>query len=325
VTRTLRVLVAVLVVAGIGGATVAFHVNYLFKVSQLGASYLDTEQLSRHEDVLTNRAPSPWQFRLLSEWLVAGARRLVAPAVAFVGVRLLWVWLALALAWRYYRALGLGPRSALLGLGLLCAAMTSAVHDSDLSLNTYGDLAFWMAGMVLIAGRRDAWLVMLVPLAVLNRETALLLPIVAGAVRLAEDRALGARVGRALAPAVAALTLGLVAFFAVRLTLGVERIAVLPAGHSAGLELLWYNLGRPHSYVFLLLSFGVLPLLAARAGAELPSSLRAAALAMLPIWIGVHLLFGVLAETRLFLVPIAVVVVPAALLAVAAESAARPV
>ena len=59
----------------------------------------------------------------------------------------------------------------------------------------------------------------------------------------------------------------------------------------------------------------MLPLLAAVAYPRWPRELRALALAIVPVWVGVHFVTALPAETRLMLVPYVLVVVPGALAA----------
>lgn len=78
-----------------------------------------------------------------------------------------------------------------------------------------------------------------------------------------------------------------------------------------GLDLLAFNLRGEHgAYSLWVLAFGALPLVPVLVWRKLPSLVKAFALLSVP-YVALMLWFGVLAETRLFLVPFALVVIPA--------------
>jgi hypothetical protein len=108
----------------------------------------------------------------------------------------------------------------------------------------------------------------------------------------------------------------LVAFGA---TYGIVRLAVgssffiEPNGQKAGFDLLDYNVTRGITWDHLFQTMNVVPLLAVAAYRRWPAELRAFAIAIVPAWFAIHLFTSVLAESRLVLVPFAVVFVPGAL------------
>ena len=92
----------------------------------LGRAYVVDYQIPRHAAMLAGTAGNPWQYRVLSAWIVEGAQRLLAAVgvhdpliAAFVAVRVVEQTLWFVVAWLYWRSLGLASAAATLGLALL--------------------------------------------------------------------------------------------------------------------------------------------------------------------------------------------------------------
>lgn len=272
---------------------------------------IEREQLGRHEATLDSEVGDPWRFRLLGEWLAAGALWLARTAdawrpelVGFLGLRLVENVAILGLAYVLLRRLGAVREHSLLGLALVGWGMTNANYHSALSYDTYLEVVVFVAAALLALAGRHAWLVPLTAVAVLNRESSLLIAVLPLALA-----------GRAqLRTSAAALTAGVVAIVAVRLAVGPGEL-VHPDGEEPGLGLLWHNLSDGRTWANLFATLTVLPLLAAVAYPRWPRELRALALAIVPVWVGVHFVTALPAETRLMLVPYVLVVVPGALAA----------
>ena len=97
----------------------------------------------------------------------------------------------------------------------------------------------------------------------------------------------------------------------------------LAHGHRIGLDMFRYNVSRFVTWDRLIATFGIIPVLALVGYAKWPSPLKMMFWVVVPIWLVVHLFGGVLAETRLLLVPYALVLVPGVLFLVA-RPAERP-
>jgi hypothetical protein len=318
-------LVAALVL-GLAGATVLVQYQALAAVVPgLGSTeYLEQWQTNLHESVLDGEGGDPWQYRLLSEWMaepfVEAADALGfenAAAVGFLAFRVVQNVAIFALAWVLFGRLGLRTRESALGLGLIAWAMTQANYDSGLAFNTYTDLAAYLAAGLLILDRRYAWIVPLAALAALNRETSGLIPIMLIAtavlvhgVRTPEGRR-ALRLGGAALAAFAAVVL------TVRIAVGSGDL-IRPHGQDPGSRLFYFNVSRAITWEYLFRTLNVVPFVALSAVARWPRELRAIALAVVPAWVAIHLFTAVLAETRLILVPYALVLVPGALLALRA-------
>jgi len=274
-------------------------------------------QIQRHSAVLDGSAPNPWQYRVLAEHLVEGAIQLFKNldiahpvASAFVSFRFLQNILIFGLAYLYYRKLNLPAAHALVGLGLLAWGMTYAYYDSDLQFNTYFDIIFYLLAGLLILFDCVVWLIPLMLLAALNRETSGLIPFMA----LALVFPWKAESPKRKTIIVIAVSLGIFAaiFIGLRLVFPHQEISV-PHGHFMGLDLLRYNLFRAITWSQLFATLSILPALALLAYKKWPLALRTFFWVVAPVWFLVHPFTSVMAETRVFLVPQALIFIPGAL------------
>jgi hypothetical protein len=294
----------------------------------LGLSFIEGTQLLRHHAVLSGTAPDPWAYRLFSEWVVALVLRLVEAmhvprptVVGFLVLRSVQNVAIFLLAISYYRRLGLAPQLQMIGVVLLAWSMSQALYNSDLSVNTYFDvIAYLLAARCVVSGQ--AWTVVpIVIVAAFNRDTAAMIPALAVAPLLARaaiaprSTLTVIRSVEARGPIVVAMV-GLVAFAVVYM--GIRKVvgpAPWPWGNTGGTTMLRANLHDTNVYLHLPLTFSVLPVLAVWRWRQLPPPLRGFLLLMGPVWATTLFALVYVAETRLFLAPIAVAFIPAALFA----------
>ena len=278
-----------------------------------GLEFLDGGQWALHSDVLHGRAPDPWQYRLFAEYAaealvrLAGSIGVQSPIGAgFIFLRLIQNTAILICSLALYRRMGSPPTLALLGMLVLAASMANAFYDSDLSFNTYFDvLAYLLAGLLLLARRYWAT-VPLTLLAALNRETSGLIPLMVAAAILQDDPRGGFR---RLLPAATAASVFALVFLGVRLLYPGHPLYV-PYDNPLGLRLMQYNLTRSFTLQQLMGTLGMTPIFAALALPGGPRLWRLWFLVIIPIWFAVHAFGGVMAETRLFLTPQALVFIP---------------
>jgi hypothetical protein len=131
----------ILIISGIFFSILLFSLLTVFaQVRELGLFYIEEgDQVARHVRVLQGRAGDPWQYRVLSEYLVEAALQIIQNlriprpvAAAFIGFRILQNIVIFSIAAIYYRKLGLNIYTMLIGLSLLSWAMTHSLYDSDL-------------------------------------------------------------------------------------------------------------------------------------------------------------------------------------------------
>ncbi len=222
-------------------------------------------QLDRHRNVLDGAAPNPWQYRILSEWIVQGFlnisvrpfRLANAAFVALWSLRLLQNFVLLALAYFYFIRLGITKTISIYGVFLLAGGMLHVFHESDLSYNTYFDVIFYLLAAILILDEKYGWLPLLMFPAALNRETSAMIPILLiawGWWKKPDNRA------KALRSGLIGLVIWGLAFAALHLYYPNAPLFKIGEGILPGWELFRYNLSVPKTAILLFQTFGFLPL-----------------------------------------------------------------
>lgn len=300
--------------------TVYVQFRDLAQVSDDGNArhFVQFAEPARVDRILRGEGGDPWQYRVASVWLAKESER-AAKALGFsdpatvglLGFRVLQNLAIFALAWILYRRLGLGRRAAAVGLALLAAALSQAGFNAGMSFDTYTDLVVYLAAAILILDRRYAWIVPLTILGAVNRETCGLVPLMLMAV--------GLSLGRRTPEGRRALLLGLASLVAFAATVAIVRAVVgpgdliIPYGKHHGFELFWFNVGRGVTWEHVFETVTVVPLIALWQLPRWPAALKAFGLAIVPVWLVVHAFGAVLVETRLLLVPYALIAIPGAL------------
>jgi hypothetical protein len=306
----------------IGSALLLSLFTVYLHAKELGRAYIDEYQIPRHLAMLAGHAGNPWQYRMLSAWIVEAVHQLFTNLawpqpflLAFLAVRVAQETLMFLVAWRYWGALGLSSAEALMGLAVLGWSVSYSTHGSDLQFNTYFDVLFYLLAALAVLRGRAWWVVPITLLAALNRETSGFIPLLP----LVADWGAPERRTGAIRVAAAGMAIYLAVFVGLRLAYGPQHL-ILPYGHKIGLDLLAYNLGRSRTWVQLMGTFNIVPVLALMAYARWPQTLRRFFWLVVPAWFLVHWVGAVMEETRLLLVPMALVFVPGALLLLRREA-----
>ena len=272
--------------------------------------YLRINQLERHQAVLEQRAGDTWSYRVLSAWLVEGWLKLLKwvqvedVALGFISFRLLQNALLFALLIHWYGVLGFRDDLIVLALTILVWAISHSNYGSDLSFNTYFDVIFYVVGMIALHANAVIWFVPLTLVAALNRETSALLPLLPLVL-------LGTGLPRQKIGVVVITSGGIFALVYAGLRVWIGDVPI-SADHSMW-DLLTKNLTRPLPLFLILLTYGAIPFLALWYWRDWSSWLKRVGILVLPTWLGIHLLISRIAETRLFLVPFVIVILPALL------------
>jgi len=209
--------------------------------------------------------------------------------------------------------------NALIGMAVLAWGMSYSNYDSDLSFNTFFDIIFYLlAGLCILKGK-FIWLIPITFLAALNRETSVLIPLLLLSVSIfvLPKGALQ----KTMPVFIIAVAIYAAVFIGLRLLYGKQEV-VLPYGHYPGLDLLNYNLFRQATWQQLIATLSIVPIIAIIGYKKWSLPLRVFFWVIVPIWFIVHAFSAVMAETRLFLVPQAMVFIPAALLSVTQQEEA---
>ncbi len=282
-------------------------------------------QVQNLERDLSGTAGNPWQYRILSPLLVDGLVRAIKStglpfpsANAFFIFRFVQNLLIFVFAGYYYQKLGLNLYGTLIGLSLLAWGMSQALQDADLQFNTYTDVLFYMLAGLVVAQGNYAWIIPIILLAAFNRETSALIPLMPAAVciqfhpRISIPR-------RPLVISAIALGVYAVAFFSLRYILFGPQELNLAYGNHMGVELFLYNVTRPVTWLQMFATLGLLPVLGILTLRRWPDLLRRLFWLIMPIWVVVHLFGAVMAETRLFLAPDALILIPGVLFGLLAQ------
>lgn len=287
----------------------------LWQVRCCGYIQLDLDwTYQRSANVIAGTAISPWQYRVLSHW---GYRALTIMAStlgfdnpqheALCIFRLVQNVAILALAALYYRRLGLTDNAVTVGLSMLAFGMLHTLHFSDMSFDTYSDVIFYLVAGLLILYQKPLWLLILMPLAALNRETSGLIPFMLLTFSFGCSRQRTVRI-HAVLISILALVLYFAVFFGLRHAYGSRPDM---GGHSILSKcLIVNNFTNEQSWLQLCVTMGLLPLLAVCSLRACPKPLQCFFWSIVPVWFLVHFVSAVVAETRLFLVPLAVALVP---------------
>ncbi len=306
------VIISTVLLAGVGA---------LWQQQHLGLPYVEGEQLARHRNVLTGSAPNPWRYRVLAEWVaagfVSGAQVLHVPrpvATGFLGLRLIQNFLIFVLAYAYYRRLGIDSRQALVGVMVLAFVFTHTIDNSDLSFNTYFDVMFYLlAALTVLAARPVAFLVVVVA-AAFNRETSGLIPLLPVAAWIGRPYVSPPDWQRRAWLSALAVVIWLAIFLGLRVWHGFPSVSWHEQwGYAQGVPLAVMNLTSRRTLMFLVLTLSILPLLTLWNFLFLPAFIKGLFWVMVPVWFAVHLSMVLANETRLFLVPVATVLIPGAL------------
>ena len=278
-------------------------------------------QLERHARFMAGNAEffNPWQYRILSGYVLEGLIQLFKSLpvklhayVPYFALRFLQNLLIFWVGWHFYRALKIKSWYLLLtGLLLLAFNMSNSNWQADMAYNTYFDIFFYLLAGWIILKHHPAWIIPVTALAVLNRETSGFIPFMLLLTAFSFRPFRLERKDR-LWYAALALLVYVILFVGVRWFFGLQPYEAIH-DIDTPLEFFRFNIGFFNMYPQLIGTLGVVPLLAIVGFRRWPFYLQAIGLLIVPFWILVHLFKSMAMETRLFLVPQALIFIPALL------------
>jgi len=241
-----------------------------------------------HLQVMTNKAPAPIQYRIFQYYAAEGLIRLGVPfRGAYFSLRFLFTFLAAA-ALHVFLGFFFAPVICVLGTLYFFAVLPLVYYGYFMQPMDIPNLFFMLAGCILILKKKDLWLVPLIFVAMLNRETAILLVLVYLFVRSDELKlpALALRTGLMFA-------VGMLTYAALRKVFSMKH-------YYADLYYLGSNLSDPKAYLHALALFGpFIPLSLMKFG-EKPKFIRRAML-FVPFFVIIHYTMTIMREPRLWL------------------------
>ena len=269
------------------------------------------KRAQRHELIIQGQGEAPWAYRAVVPW----AAELTGRVVQLTGLPLMrsveWGYLFWRFAFTFglfllfHRFLGhwVPPPWPLLGTLLLAGLHGPSYAHYWFQPASSLDLLLWVAAAVLTIERRWLWLFPLVLLGALNRETAVFIVLIHGALLWGREPL------RAVVLRMAGLTACWVVPF-VGLRLVVEVAGWAHGSDSVGM--LMANLSHGDWLLYALCFWGVLWVLPILRWKALPPRLRALVVVLLP-YLALQLVFGRIREVRLLL-PLALALIPVLLL-----------
>jgi hypothetical protein len=242
--------------------------------------------------------------------------------LTFVALRLFQNLLIFGMAYIFYRKLGIQAYAVVLGLSALAWGMTQANYGADLGFNASTDVLLYLGAALALVHGRYGWLVPITVIAVLNRESSILIPYMALAFAVRRKPRLSLE-RRIAAPAFAALAVWCVFFIALHALLGARPWALDESGAAPGLSLLRYNATNPHAWEHGFGAVGFLPVLALLSWRYWPSVLKTIFWSVVPLWCVGTVCFASIEQSRVLLLPQVLVFVPGVLCGLARWREAR--
>jgi len=196
----------------------------------------------------------------------------------------------------------------LIGVLLLASSMKNAYYDNDLSFNTYFDVIFYLLAVLLILNREYWWILLVTAAAALNRETSGLIPFLALARLVDEQMPRYKKLLLFILPA----AVFAVSFAGLHL-LYPSRPLYIPYGQQPGIPMLIYNVTRAFTWDQLYHTLGLVPVIGVAFIFGWPRLWQRFFIIVIPVWFVIHFVLSIADETRLFLVPMAVIFIPGVL------------
>lgn len=225
------------------------------------------------------------------------------------------------LAWKLWRYFIKSKWLIFFGLNFLALALGNAVAVADLAFNTYMDVTFYLiAANIIVYKKNPLYIIPLAILASFNRETGIIIPALyfisqvdftRFSLRKFDVKNIGfPKLNTWIITAIAYVGFFIV-FIGIRMHYGYQPQQDWKV--PAGLPMLKLNLFSAvgiKGYLELIGTFAVLPLMILYRFKRMPPMLRQWFIFLVPVWFLAHYVTVTAYQTRLFLVPIVVIMLP---------------
>lgn len=260
-------------------------------------------QMQWYTQIIENKGPYPDQYRILTYYL--------AHLLIYIGIPFGWAFAFLrflftaASFYIFYRYLEywLQPVTALLGMFMMAAVIPITYLFYGMQPADPLNMLVFFAAIWALLNKKDSWLIPLVIIGMLNRETAILLPLIFALVRI------GIVPVRYCLPrflASSAIAFGI--YLGLRIAFGLKA----PYAPTSPLHYWWTNLTDWQTWIQLIGFFGVYLLMAWKDWKRKPDFLKRLTL-ILPIFFLIHFTVGYMREVRYFL-PLLPIIIPLTLI-----------
>ncbi len=278
-------------------------------------------QVFNHLDFLKNNSPyfNPWQYRVLAPYISEGFHQILAHTLyslvptndpytfTFKVFRTLQNLFILISIWKFYNYFTSSKTLKLIALVIVSGAFSFGAHRSDFSLNTYFDIQFYVLAAWLILGRKNIiWLLPLTILAALNRETSIFIPLLP-LIDYKHYFSAG-NIKKTVIIILSSLLAFAVIFILIRLHYG--YIPPSSVGRPTGWPIFSFNVTNLGTILQLFATLSVLPLIVLFNIKRADQRLQILFWMITPVWFAVHFWLVWVRETRLFLVPLVIILIP---------------
>lgn len=289
-----------------------------------GLNYFqEGNQLIRHNDIINNEADSPWQYRILTAYMIESIFNLCESlnldsdsyiGYTFIFFRVFLDSLILLFSYLYFRKFGLNSLVSLAGIAIVAWSISYSHFNSDLSFNTFLDVVFYLLAAICLLDNRLTWILPITLLAALNRESSGLIPLMVLSFSIFPQSNISSK--KYFKISALSFFIYIIVFFGIRFYLGDRDLMTPGGGDPLTLELLFHNLFRIVTWRELLATLSIIPLIAILGYERWPIQLKQFFWVIVPIWIIIHAVAALMVESRLFLVPQVIVFIPGALFAI---------
>lgn len=287
-------------------------------VMDRGFDWILGRDIERHQNILEGKSIffNPWQYRILSAYLleifVQGFKFFLsekkAYLFAFLGFRFLEHLFIYISAIIFYKKFTQSKTLIYLALMVLAFSMSHSTFGSDLSYNTYLGLLFYLlAANVIFSNLNNWWILVLSILAAFNRESGIVIPLLLLAQNIDFKQFKIKNKQNIIISGISIFTFILV-FFGLRMHYGFVENEVF--SWSEPFKWLKFNFTNHRVYYFVFGTIGILPFLLLGKFKNLDIRLKLMFYLIVPIWFFIHYTMVAAWESRVFLVPVALVFIP---------------
>lgn len=311
-------------------STVVGQFDYIY--TYFGRDYIMTRDFRAHHSIINSEADEPYRFRVLSNLALQTIFDLVHSdpppkwtepyrsmyEKTALGFRVAQNFLIFLLAFKYFETLGFSLPTRFIGVILLSLCMGFAFYQSNLSFYTYTEIAFFLLAGIIINIGKDWWILPITIVATLNREGAIFIPVMLFFARLSEFDWSTNFITKVssykwlLLPILSTASFIFV-FMYLRYYIGSSNYSESRYGEVyPGIELFYQNILNRKTWIGIIQMYGAF-LITLTLLKSWPKILRWYLLFFAIPWFLAVFIFGSADETRLFLTPLVVVFIPAAL------------
>jgi hypothetical protein len=150
----------------------AAHITVSFAFNLMMSEPMSDMRLQIHQKVISGTAPKPVQYRILTYYIVEGAHRITGMSIWRLDLILRFIFTSLALVFmfkflRRWFDFAVSAMAPLIILAVLPVTYVDYIHQP----HDIPNLFFTILALGFIRDKKEAWMILLIPIAMLNRES----------------------------------------------------------------------------------------------------------------------------------------------------------